>query len=1032
MKKLHTILLVFATLLLSTNTFAQNQSEYNKAKNYLEKKGEVFFHFNVQTKAEINILTEIISIDNVKNLEVWAYANKKEFPKFLEKNIPYEVLPHPGDAPAEMWNGNKAIWDFDTYPTYSQYETMMNTFATTYPNLCHLDTILTLTSGRRLLVLKISDNPNTNENEPEFLYSAAMHGDETTGIVTFLRFINYLLTNYGTNSRITNLVNNIEIYICPMANPDGTYYGGNTTVTGARRENANGIDLNRNYPDPRAGQHPDGNAWQPETIAWMNFADTHDFVMAGNTHGGATVFNYPWDTWASSSKTHADDNWWQYTGNEFVDTAQIYGPAGYFTDITSTGVTEGGDWYVITGGRQDYMNYFKHCREVTIEISTSWILPANQLQNYWNYLYRSFLNYLEQSLYGVRGIITDACTGLPIKAKVFVNSHDADSSHVYSSLPIGNYHRPIYAGTYSITYSATGYTSQTITGVTVANKATVIRNIQLVPIAPIANFTADHTSGCDANIQFTDISGAPAGTTYLWNFGDGQTSTLQNPSHSYSNSGTYTVSLALTSCAGNDSEIKTSYITLTIPTAPTTTGDSICGSGTVALSATGTGTLNWYDAAIAGNLVTTGTTYSPNLTSTTTYYVESSSTTLGTSQFVPCPAITSASSSNTSRYHIFTVAAPIRLVSVQARANSTGNRTIELRTSTGTVLMDTVFNFTTTTATTINLNWDIPIGTNYQLGLSSTSTVALYRNSAGVSYPYEIAGLVSITGNSSATSYGFFYNWEVKPFTVCSSARTPVVATIGTTVTPTISISATATTICAGQSVTITATPTNGGTTPYYQWQINGTNAGPHTNTVTTTAITNNNVITCILTSSETCVTSSTATSNSIIFTVSGAMPVSSYTYSANQLAYTFTSTSTGATSYFWNFGDGNTSTLQNPTHTYATSGTYTVTLIVYNTCGSNNSFQNINAIENGISSNSLDFHLEIYPNPSNGIITIENNTSEHYQISVTDITGREVYSTIIENKINTLNISDLSDGMYYLQYSSEKGKKNVPIIIAH
>jgi hypothetical protein len=148
MKKAYTILLVFAGLLFFTNTFAQDQSEYNKAKKYLDKKGEVYFHFKVQSKTESNNLTNIISIDNVKNGDVWAYANKNEFAKFLEKNIPYEVLPHPGDAPAEMWNSSKGIWQFDTYPTYSEYETMMNTFATSYPNLCHLDTIATLASGR--------------------------------------------------------------------------------------------------------------------------------------------------------------------------------------------------------------------------------------------------------------------------------------------------------------------------------------------------------------------------------------------------------------------------------------------------------------------------------------------------------------------------------------------------------------------------------------------------------------------------------------------------------------------------------------------------------------------------------------------------------------------------------------------------------------------------------------------------------------------------------------------------------------------
>ena len=90
----------------------------------------------------------------------------------------------------------------------------------------------------------------------------------------------------------------MEIYITPLANPDGTYHGGNNTVSGAWRGNANGIDLNRNYWDPADGQHPDGEVWQTETIANMNFMAAHHFVISANFHGGAEVVNYPWDTWS--------------------------------------------------------------------------------------------------------------------------------------------------------------------------------------------------------------------------------------------------------------------------------------------------------------------------------------------------------------------------------------------------------------------------------------------------------------------------------------------------------------------------------------------------------------------------------------------------------------------------------------------------------------------------------------------------------------------------------------------------------------
>ena len=70
-----------------------------------------------------------------------------------------------------------------------------------------------------------------------------MHGDELTGYVLMLRFIDDILNKYNVDSRITNLVNEIDIWINPLANPDGAYAGGNNNVWGATRSNANFIDL---------------------------------------------------------------------------------------------------------------------------------------------------------------------------------------------------------------------------------------------------------------------------------------------------------------------------------------------------------------------------------------------------------------------------------------------------------------------------------------------------------------------------------------------------------------------------------------------------------------------------------------------------------------------------------------------------------------------------------------------------------------------------------------------------------------------
>ncbi|MFZ4740234.1 MAG: M14 family zinc carboxypeptidase [Bacteroidales bacterium] len=477
MKKL-LLLLFYSFFFLFSTSKAQNTIPISEqVEKIFGKKTEIQFKFTITSKAEIKKLTKIISIDNVNGNEVFAYSNKKDFANFLQLNYDYQIInTEENRTDIKMLDNinSKDVQAWDFYPTYSAYDSLMTRFQTNYPDLCRTISIKTLASQRKLLFVKISKNPDSKENEPKFLYTSSMHGDELTGYILMLRLIDYLLSNYGTNARVTNMLNNMEIWINPLANPDGTYAGGNSTVANATRTNANGVDFNRNFPDPQDGNHPDGEAWQPETMAFMALADSVQFTMSANFHGGVEVANYPWDTW---SQLPADNNWWNYVCREYVDTIHLYNP-NYFTYLNN-GITNGYAWYEVAGGRQDYMNYFKHCREVTMEISNIKTPPASTLPNYWNYNYRSLLNYMEQCMYGIKGIVTDSNTGAPLKAKVFIQGHDIDSSHVNSMMPLGNYFRPIYAGNYNVTYSSSGYYSKTV-NITTTNEASFVRNIQLV------------------------------------------------------------------------------------------------------------------------------------------------------------------------------------------------------------------------------------------------------------------------------------------------------------------------------------------------------------------------------------------------------------------------------------------------------------------------------------------------------------------------------------------------------------------------
>jgi len=491
MKKLFLLLFFFATIKIISAQSLTKQT--NQALQDINRLGEVYFSFQLDDLSKLSTLTHKISISKITGNTIYAFANQKEFSGFSNLKLNFTVHTAPSELFAvQMTNNPRQILTWNYYPTYTAYETLMQQFAADHLEICRLITIATLASGRKILALRISDNVYTEENEPEFLYSSTIHGNETAGYILMIHLADSLLSGYGTSPRITNLVNNFDIVICPLANPDATYKGGNSTVNGATRYNSNNVDLNRNYPDPDVvyGQHPDGEAWQPETVAFMNFAMQNSFTMGANFHGGVEVVNYPWDTWPRLS---ADNAWWVYISREYADTVHLHAPAEYMI-YKNNGITNGYAWYFVHGGRQDYMNYFHHCRETTIEISDEFILPESQLIPYWNYNYRSFLNHIEQAGYGLHGLITDSLSGEPLQAKIFISDFDKDSSFVYTDPQVGDYHRLLKGGSYNVTYSAPGYLSKTIP-VQVIDRKTTMLNVKLLKgslsINPLATDPSD-------------------------------------------------------------------------------------------------------------------------------------------------------------------------------------------------------------------------------------------------------------------------------------------------------------------------------------------------------------------------------------------------------------------------------------------------------------------------------------------------------------------------------------------------------------
>ncbi|MCK5051915.1 MAG: carboxypeptidase regulatory-like domain-containing protein [Candidatus Cloacimonetes bacterium] len=441
----------------------------------LAKSNEIYFKFQINSKEEVNKISRIISIDNVIGNTVYAYANQRELSNFNQLGYSYSLIkPFQKSWDSVMATSKEEMRNWDSYPTYETYVDIMNQFAIDYPDICTVTNIGQSVEGRDILVAKISDNPNVEENEPEFFYTGQMHGNELVTFILLLHLIDYLTENYGTNDRITNIVDNIEIHINPLSNPDGTYAGGNHTVWDATRNNANSIDLNRNFPDPEDGSHPDGNEWQPESIIMMDFAEEQTFVLSSNLHSGIELVNYPWDTWAQLS---ADDEWWQEVCHTYADTVHLYAPLGYMDEFDN-GITNGYAWFTMNGGRQDYMNCFQRCREMTLELADEKYLPESQLEAHWEYNRQSFLLYMEECLYGIRGVVTNT-SAEPLLAEITILNHDIDNSEVFTDPDIGDYHRMLFPGTYDVKFNAFGYFPQTVQNVQIFDNNVVIQNIQL-------------------------------------------------------------------------------------------------------------------------------------------------------------------------------------------------------------------------------------------------------------------------------------------------------------------------------------------------------------------------------------------------------------------------------------------------------------------------------------------------------------------------------------------------------------------------
>ena len=401
------------------------------------------------------------------NNEVHAYATENEIKLLKENGYVVEKIPNQAHSYYlslinESKNSDNPLRE---YHNYTEMTNFLADISSEYPDITSLESIGQSVQGRELWVMKITDNPDTDEPEPEFKYIANMHGDETPGREFSLFLIEWLCENYNTNDRATYLVNNTDIYIMPSMNPDGFELG--------TRHNANGIDLNRDFPDQFDNPVNTLEGRQPETRAVMNWSWDHNFTLSANMHSGALVANYPYDGPISGSYSACPDD------DLFINLSLEYSqnhPTMYQSNTFNQGITNGAEWYAVFGGMQDWNYVWEHNFEITLEQNDVKWPNSNLIAGLWDDNKESMISFIEKIHTGVNGFIVDAISEEPLPAIISIESIEHP---IINHSDHGDYYRLLTPGLYNITAFSFGYEPLTHSISINANNA-IQQNFELI------------------------------------------------------------------------------------------------------------------------------------------------------------------------------------------------------------------------------------------------------------------------------------------------------------------------------------------------------------------------------------------------------------------------------------------------------------------------------------------------------------------------------------------------------------------------
>lgn len=363
MRALPRRIFVLALLLCAASLFAQDQY-----RNHMLVK--VMPDNETQLK-QLYRFSRLDIVDGETREEPYVVAYPEDLQFLQEQGYQYEILHQNLEQfYADRLSGAQAL--MGGYRTYAEIVAKLDSFHTAYPNLTTAKFSIGQTlQGRDQWVIKISDNPTVDENEPEVFYNSLIHAREPAAMEGVIYFMEYLLSHYATDPSIADLVNNRELYFLPCVNPDGYVYNQTTNPNGGgmwrknRKNNGDGsygIDLNRNF-DAAWGIDNSGSSPIPsdetyrgtapfselETQHIRDFVNSRHFVTEIDYHTYQNLVLYPWGTSYYDGDGLTEDN----ATFEMIADSMAY----WIHSVNNVWYTTGTPWqtlYNVNGGSFDW------------------------------------------------------------------------------------------------------------------------------------------------------------------------------------------------------------------------------------------------------------------------------------------------------------------------------------------------------------------------------------------------------------------------------------------------------------------------------------------------------------------------------------------------------------------------------------------------------------------------------------------------------------------------------------------------------